>query len=168
MAVILISKIFGSALGIFALILSRGRTDGMDWIGFGLLGILPIWFEIATTAWTGIEPARETRKAWRWMDAVVDGLVFVWVPTGLFLREHPESFGVSLFVFAAAGTFRLVRFVGKGLGPTGTFSGLPVTYTGYVWLLVAWGWPHIQWISLIWFALGIAMVYPGIRMRPSR
>lgn len=101
-----------------------------------LIGVLPIWSEVLASFLLKYEPARENNKSLLLVDAIVDGLVFVIVPVGWFwFMLKPD--GVLLFpllCFLGAGMYRLIRFFKSGLSGKGYFQGLPVTYTGYIWL----------------------------------
>jgi hypothetical protein len=126
---ILVSKLFGSLAGFF---FYRAWGESL-WVGAAGLGILPIWLELLTTWATGVEPSLEPRKLWRYADAVVDILVFAVIPAFWVGVQFP-SLGFDLCVFTFAGVYRVVHFLRKGLVGGLYFEGLPITYTGYLWL----------------------------------
>lgn len=104
-----------------------------------LIGILPIWSEVLASRITNIEPAQEKNKKWLWVDALIDAWVFLFVPSGWFFWVANENTPLrisALFIFVMSGLWRLYHFVKKGLSLDGYFRGLPVTYTGYLWLLL--------------------------------
>ncbi len=104
-----------------------------------LIGIAPIWSEVLISQLTNIEPAREKRQALLITDALVDIISFILVPMiWYFNLNKPSSYlvQVSLTLFLLSGIFRILRFLRNGLDDRGYFSGLPVTYTGYTWILI--------------------------------
>lgn len=102
-----------------------------------VLGITPIWLEVAATWATGTEPSLETRSAWRYTDALIDALSFVLIPA-IWLGGRYPVLGPSAVLFAFCGLYRLARFLKRGLVDNQYFIGLPVTYTGYAWLPCAY------------------------------
>jgi len=166
MVAILICKLASSAIGV---LLAVHSASPPMWVA-AVLGILPIWFEVAASRALDIEPGFESRKVFRALDALVDAVVFVLVPAFWYLtvtaRDWPVWTAVLGFVFC--GIFRLIRFALQGLSADGQFEGLPVTYTGYLWPLIV----ALERIS-IWLPIPMillasaAMVSHRIRISPS-
>jgi hypothetical protein len=162
-------KLLGSLLGwIAALLWPQARA-----LQAGILGIAPIWLEVAASRLSGVEPGRESRKSWRLLDGAVDAWAFVigpaaWLISTGGLPGWAERLALALFL--AAGLFRLGRFIRTGLAPDGRFEGLPVTYTGYFWIggifLLSGGWNEIFAVSLT--LLAVLMSARNFRVRPSR
>jgi hypothetical protein len=128
----ILAKITGSVIGILSVWLFPAATL----LQGALLGILPIWLEVLASTLKRVEPAREQRQAWKLADLIADACSFVLVPCAWLLMSADGSVmiltGVSLFF--CAGLYRLMRFYKTGL-IGGTFLGLPVTYTGYIWVV---------------------------------
>jgi phosphatidylserine synthase len=97
-----------------------------------------------------------------------DAVSFVWIPP-LFLWSKGTPFiQLALAGFIAAGSFRLLRFLKHGL-IDGAFVELPVTYTGYFWILgiflIKLDWNSLVGICLLF--LSSAMVSRQLRINPS-
>lgn len=163
----LLAKLLGTSVGLVA---ATGYPHHPVWVA-ALLGIPPIWLEVAATAGTGLEPSLESRPAWRWADALVDAASFVCVPA-LWLGSafpHPLLWcGLALFI--GCGLFRLGRFLRRGLVDGQHFEGLPVTYTGYVWFPCAYALAH-DWVLLPTLALctlAFLMVWTRFKVRRTQ
>ena len=113
-----------------------------------LIGVLPIWFEVLVSFITKIEPSREGRLTIKIIDNVVDGIVFIIIPAVWYSYFHGPNF--ITYIFVSAGIWRLINFVKKGLMGN-YFTGLPVTYTGYVWpvLILLNQFPYHNFILII-------------------
>jgi hypothetical protein len=139
--------------------------------GFAI-GVLPIWSETLASYFTKFEPAREGRKAWLYIDAIVDFGVFIVAPlTWWGMNQTVEGwFYLSGAVFLGAGLFRIVRFLKRGLNQDGYFQGLPVTYTGYIWPLMTLVPSNLQppLSAAILLLFGIAMALPHRFIKASR
>lgn len=113
-----------------------------------LIGVLPIWFEVLASFLTKVEPSQEGRLGIRIIDNIVDGIVFILIPAVWY--SHFQGTIVTTFIFIIAGIWRLVKFVKNGLSKN-YFTGLPVTYTGYVWpaLILLNQFPYHNFILII-------------------
>ncbi|MFM6928631.1 MAG: hypothetical protein ACKOX6_09210 [Bdellovibrio sp.] len=162
MVLCLLGKIISSVFAV--LFISSGKNIDIYLQGF-LIGVLPIWSEVFASFLLKYEPAREGNKSLLLVDAVVDGLVFVIVPVGWFwFTLQPEAILiVPLLVFLGAGMYRLFRFLKRGLAQSGYFQGLPVTYTGYVWLLLI----YLVEVKLFWLALAILLTLSFLMATPK-
>ena len=165
---ILAAKLVGSGVGAAL----WASFDGPSYGVAAAIGILPIWLELAATRLTGREPSLEKRLLWKVLDNGCDAVSFVLLPVAWFAcvtrLGWPAYAGLA--AFAGCGTFRLVRFVRKGLVSDQFFEGLPVTYTGYAWVVLAaidqWGQP---WVALaLLLCLSYAMVSTRIRIRRTQ
>lgn len=138
------------------------------------VGVFPIWVEVVASFFTRVEPAREKNRRLLQADAAADIFCFLLAPLGWYLssrqQQDPFIYAASL-VFLTCGLYRICRFLKKGLSKDGYFSGLPVTYTGYLWPILvllpenAWG------KSLVAISLAIvswAMVSSHISIKASR
>jgi hypothetical protein len=141
-----------------------------------LIGIFPIWSEVLASYLTKIEPARVQNRFLVYLDGVIDLFVFIFIPSFWFWMASGKApivfFGLLLFV--CCGFFRIIRFVTKGLNSEGNFSGLPVTYTGYLWIVLI-GIYQMKLGSLssylflvLLVIVSIAMVTKKIQISPSR
>ncbi len=132
---VLAAKLVGSLIGAALWVC----FDGPSYAAAAAIGILPIWLELAATRLTGCEPSLEKRLLWRAVDNGVDAASLVVLPAAWFAcvtrLGWPAYAGLA--VFAGCGLFRLIRFVRKGLLGDQFFEGLPVTYTGYAWVVLA-------------------------------
>ncbi|MGE5086107.1 MAG: hypothetical protein ACM3MG_07365 [Bacillota bacterium] len=153
MVLCLLGKILSSLLAV--VFISSGGVVGLYLQAF-LIGVLPIWSEVFVSFLLKYEPAREKQKNLLLIDAIVDGLVFVIIPVGwLWFALNPgDIFLFPLLCFLGAGIYRLVRFLKGGLSDRGYFQGLPVTYTGYVWLPLS----YLCAVKLSWLAIVILLV----------
>ncbi|MCB0348944.1 MAG: hypothetical protein KDD37_08905 [Bdellovibrionales bacterium] len=137
-----------------------------------LIGVFPIWAEVIASTITKVEPAREKRKSLLYIDAIIDMLVFILVPAAwCYTVLKPSAYEAThIAIFIIFGASRLVNFVKNGLSKEGTFSGLPVTYTGYIWLVVVLlAELQFHYFSYLIIALaGFAMVFKKIQIHPSR
>ena len=165
---ILAAKLVGSAIGAILWGTFNGPCCGVA----AAIGVLPIWLELAATRLTGCEPSLEKRPLWKAVDNGVDAVSFVLLPVAWFAcvtcLGWPAYGGLA--VFAGCGLYRLIRFVRKGLLSEQFFEGLPVTYTGYAWVVLAaidqWDQP---WIALaLLLTLSYAMVSTRIRIRRTQ
>lgn len=139
MAYSIAAKFLGSLLGIVSFFYFPSLRP---YLQTAILGIAPIWLELLACKLFQVEPGAERRKNWRLMDAAADSFSFLLMPVAVFLAltcldpgTH-WSLPLSAGVFLAAGLFRIARFLREGL-TDGCFLGLPVTYTGYLWPLLA-------------------------------
>ncbi len=104
-----------------------------------LIGVIPIWSEVLMSRLTNIEPAREKRKLLLFIDALADIASFLLAPVIWYFNfDKPSSYlvQIALILFLLTGIFRILIFLRNGLDGNGCFTGLPVTYTGYVWILL--------------------------------
>lgn len=127
------------AASFFGLMMTGLKSDLSVYLQAFLIGILPIWSEVLASRITRVEPSLEKSKKWLIADAVVDALVFLIVPGGWFLwMTHEARFveGAAVLIFVLGGVWRLINFTRTGLNTDGYFRGLPVTYTGYLWILL--------------------------------
>lgn len=141
-----------------------------------LIGIFPIWSEVLASYTTNVEPARVQNKFLIYLDGVMDVFVFILVPSFWFWlvtgKTQIEFFG--LLIFFCCGFFRIIRFITKGLNREGKFSGLPVTYTGYIWIVLIGIYEMniaglSSYLSLVLLVIvSIAMVTKKIQISPSR
>lgn len=138
-----------------------------------LIGVLPIWSEVAASTLTKVEPAREQRQFLLRIDALIDVTVFLLVPAAWFALKVSANFivllGLCFFIFC--GIWRILRFLKTGLDQSGSFQGLPVTYTGYLWpvlcLLPQTTIGDLITVVLL-IALSYAMISSKIRIKASR
>ncbi len=136
------------------------------------IGIFPIWAEVVASYITKIEPARVKQKKLLYIDAATDLFTFILVPCLWYLivlQTHMFDL-VAIMLFVVCGAYRLIRFVKQGLDDDGMFRGLPVTYTGYLWIVVATSVNFMFFYlpSIVIILAGLAMVSRRIRLRPSR
>jgi len=109
------------------------------------------------------------RRAWSrgasevQLEGFADFVCFVWAPLQFVLALHPGPWVWPCgLAFVVAGGFRLARFNVEGLTGTG-YRGLPVTYSGVVFPLVALAlqgvgaWAAAAGYSLTFVAMGLAM-----------
>jgi hypothetical protein len=136
------------------------------------IGILPIWSELVATRLTGCEPSTEDRLLWKIIDNCIDAASFVLLPVAWFASVTRLGWPayIGLAAFAGCGIYRLVRFVRKGLASNQFFEGLPVTYTGYAWVvLAAVDWWNQPWVAFVLLTgLSYAMVSTRIRIRRTQ
>lgn len=134
-----------------------------------LIGILPIWAEVLTSQRLKVEPAYEHRFLVRSIDNLVDLICFILIPPLWFYAKVSIVDTQAIMLFMILGTGRLVYFVKKGLDPDGYFIGLPVTYTGYIWVvLVGVAALNLELlVNGIIILFAILMVSPFIRIKPS-
>ena len=138
------------------------------------IGILPIWFEVIASTLTKVEPARENRRSFLIADALIDISVFLLIPSAWFAWNRPQHplHLVCLGVFVFCGIWRIHRFLKIGLDHTGSFQGLPVTYTGYLWpvlFLISENIPSGQIVSgMLLLATSYAMISSRLRIKASR
>jgi hypothetical protein len=126
-----------------------------------LVGILPIWAEVLASFLQKVEPARATSVWFLKSDALVDGLVFLIFPSMWFFHMYPTVNYFLIFsnmIFIVAGIYRILRFLKTGLTADGSFIGLPVTYTGYQWLLYVWLKSNNLDIVICFLFLALALV----------
>lgn len=136
-----LAKFLISLLGLVIIVLFETLPNYI--IAF-ILGILPIWSEVLTTKITKIEPALTKSKKWLVIDALVDAFSFVLIPSSWFgIHTIKQTISVNqkmqllaLFAFVACGLWRLIQFVRTGLNKDNYFRGVPVTYMGYLWILL--------------------------------
>lgn len=158
-----LAKWLGTSMGIYTLLYSESAPI----VGITTLGIAPIWLEVVASKFTGVEPARETRRIWRLIDFASDLVSFVVAPPlamALMSNLHLHLLlGLSIFFFC--GALRLVRFL--RLSPSeNSFRGLPVTYTGYIWWMIYL--IHHDWPLSTLFILALIsflMIFEKIRIR---
>ena len=151
-------KVSASLSGLLASLVGKGILES-PFLQALWIGIIPIWLEVGMTLSSGVEPSLETRTGWRWADACADLLAFILVPSFWFLEwVSREKSGVELAVIGAGiaafvfcGFYRVIRFVRNGLVDGQFFVGLPVTYTGYLWLV----------LTVLIYTLGRASVFVG-------
>jgi phosphatidylserine synthase len=164
MAAKLFASIIGAALWVW--------VDGPSCVVAATVGVLPIWLESAATRLTGCEPSLEKRLLWKVVDNGIDAMSFVLLPVAWFASVTCLGWPayVGLITFACCGIFRLIRFVRGGLLSEQFFEGLPVTYTGYAWivLVILDRWEQ-TWIALaLLLALSGAMVSTRIHIRRTQ
>jgi hypothetical protein len=164
----LLAKVLGTSVGLVAAMRYPGHPV---WVA-ALLGITPIWLELAATAATGLEPSLEKRPLWKFADAVVDALSFVLVPAAWLAAVFggPGLLPWGLAVFVGCGIYRLQRFVRRGLVDGQHFEGLPVTYTGYAWFVCAFALAH-GWVlpaTVVLCTLGFLMVWTRFQVRRTQ
>lgn len=159
-----LSKWLGTSMGIF-LLRTSPQTPAL---GLAVTGILPIWLEVLASKFTRIEPSRETRSSWKIIDFFSDLCVFVLIPPLIFLWASDSTFELRLAVlcFVGLGLLRLLRFLKCGLRD-GYLVGLPVTYTGYLWLPLFYVAQWNSWIACI-ILLGVSfwMVSERFKIKP--
>ena len=132
----MLAKFFASFLGI---VITRLQLEKSLYLEAFLLGILPIWSEVLASNITKTEPSLEKDRNKLYLDGVLDALVFIIIPSVWYYLSLAESTDekIALIFFIFCGLTRLFQFVRKGLNHDGYFRGLPVTYTGYMWLVLA-------------------------------
>jgi hypothetical protein len=164
----LTAKLVASIVGVALWACFDGPSFGVA----AAIGVLPIWLELAATRLSGYEPSLEKRPLWRVVDNSIDAVSFVLVPVAWFACVTRLGWPayVGLVAFAGCGIFRLIRFVREGLLSDQFFEGLPVTYTGYAWVVLAaldqW---EQTWIALaLLLALSWAMVSTRIHIRRTQ
>lgn len=165
--------ILAKFLATFAAVLFLVRYDLNHYLQAFLIGVLPIWSEVLASRLTRVEPARETRSSLLFADALADSTSFLIAPAIWFLNltaQHAPFVLAALVLFVGAGLFRIYRFLRQGLDANGYFTGLPVTYTGYVWIILigAGSWDLNTLPALVLALLSWAMVSKRIRIRASR
>jgi hypothetical protein len=157
-----LAKLSGAAL---AWVLYVRGVDSL--ICLAVVGVAPIWLEVAVSLLTGIEASLEKRPIWLIADNLVDAVVFLISPVAFpsELIAAVNEFVPLLFVFC--GLFRLVRFVRQGLVDGLYFEGLPVTYTGYAWPAIAGIIlsPLLYWAPLLLLPLCWAMLSKRVRIK---
>jgi len=156
----ILSKLVSSLVAVFVV----WRWPGLPLLHAACLGILPVWAEVVASLVTKTEPGREGRFGVRLIDNLVDGYVFILVPSLWWAYFHPAAWGLLLFV--PAGVFRLQRFVRRGLSAAGMFEGLPVTYTGYLWVVLQLV-DHYWFTQIAFSVMGLLMVSFWIKVKPS-
>jgi hypothetical protein len=160
------AKIFASIIGLLSI-----YFHSSPYIQAASIGVLPIWFEVFSCYFLKIEPARETNAKILLIDAIVDAWCFLILPP-LWLI-HAFSFTVAeyltLILFTIAGLYRLHRFLKTGL-KNGQFEGLPVTYTGYFWIIAVFLLIHDYNSVVIFLLIGLsfAMITKRIKINPSQ
>jgi hypothetical protein len=164
----MVAKLFASIIGAAVWV----WFDGPCYVVAAAIGVLPIWLELAATRLTGCEPSLEKRPLWKVVDNGIDAISFVVLPVAWFASVTRLGWPayLGLVTFTCCGFFRLIRFVRKGLISDRFFEGLPVTYTGYSWVVLAvldrW---QQSWIALVLLlALSGAMVSTRIRIRRTQ
>ena len=128
MVFVLAAKILGTVGGLALLVTGAGDLP----TAFGI-GVLPLWLELLAAWITRCDPSLETRPPWRYADAAVDTVCFVLIPSFWLGLQYPVL-GFDLLVFASSGLYRILRFLRYGLVAGRYFEGLPVSYTGYLWM----------------------------------
>src|SRR5512135_3517745 len=91
-----------------------------------VVGVLPIWGEVAASFLLKVEPARERSRKWLLSDAIADALAFLVVPSlwfWLVASQHSWYLAATLLFFVAAGIWRIIRFLRFGLDASGYFQG---------------------------------------------
>ncbi len=136
-----------------------------------VIGILPIWLEVLASTLLRYEPSREKNPLWLRLDAVIDTVTFVVVPTIWFCSvSEPRGLFLGLVVFVTSGCARILRFLENGLSSEGAFTGLPVTYTGYLWsIFVFFEDQNFTVLTLAFlFTASWAMLSKNIKIKASR
>lgn len=177
---IIFVKVSASLSGLLASLMGEGALESR-FLQALWIGILPIWLEVGITLSTGVEPSLETRPAWKRADACADLIAFVLVPSFWFLgwviREKSAfelvAIGAGVAAFVFCGFYRVIRFVRNGLVDGQFFVGLPVTYTGYLWLVLTVliytvGRASVFVASAALLAVAYAMVTNRIRIRRTQ
>jgi hypothetical protein len=135
-----------------------------------LVGICPIWFEVIASYVTKVEPAKEKRRKWVVADAIADATAFIILPALWYFPFTESASKLALVFFISSGIARITRFVMEGLNPAGSFEGLPVTYTGYLWcvLVLISNIESNYGPAILLVIISVAMVTKQIQIRPSR
>lgn len=173
MIICIFSKFTASLLAIFYVIDYPVKYPASSiWIQAFLIGIFPIWIEVLASSITRTEPARTRNKFLLYLDGVIDLFVFIVIPAIWFWSStvKTEILFLVLVMFIGCGFFRIIRFMVKGLNSEGKFSGLPVTYTGYVWIIMM-GLDHLKlsYLSFVFLIIvSLAMITKKIQISPSR
>lgn len=167
MIVCMLAKILPSLTGIWLAARFHGERPLLEAF---VIGVLPIWLEVSATLLTKVEPSRVQSRPLLRADAIVDASTFLFVPVIWYWRLDPTPgvfTSIALCAFLISGLWRIGRFLKTGLTAQGEFVGLPVTYTGYVWPVLAvlneGGWRNASAIFLL--PLAWAMVSKRIRIR---
>lgn len=127
------AKLLVSIVGTFLSLTYFKNTAFMSSL---LIGVFPIWAEVIASYITKVEPSKERRLKIKISDNVVDGIVFILIPAIWYFKTQGQNFIIIfILIFIIAGIWRLIKFVKTGLIEN-YFTGLPVTYTGYVWPLL--------------------------------
>ena len=102
----------------------------------GLSLILAVWAD-AVLGWIARRHGWEKTFTHCQLEGFVDFICFIWAPVEFVLAQNESRlplYAIPLFILA--GCFRLARFNVEGL-VAGKYRGLPVTYNGYLFPLVA-------------------------------
>jgi hypothetical protein len=127
----MLGKILATNLGLF---LWLGQRTSSTLIQAFFIGILPIWVEVAISLILKVEPSQEKRKSILFLDAAIDAFSFLLVPAFWFYTQNYQVWPIAIFVLS--GLWRLQNFLRLGLVSNQYFIGVPVTYMGYLWILV--------------------------------
>lgn len=137
------------------------------------IAILPIWAEVAVCWITKVEPAREKSRVKLRIDAAIDATCFLALPCLWFLHWSltPSVYLVAaLAIFFFAGIYRLLQFLKNGLNSDGKFSGLPLTYTGYMWIVLVFIENNLilPLDIILLLSLAFLMLYSKLKIPASR
>jgi len=124
-------KILATFLGIF---LWQKNIVSALWPQAFFIGILPIWLEVLCSTLLKVEPSQEKNRLILYLDAVVDSISFLFIPCWWFFMNGGDL--IPLLVFIVSGIWRLQNFLRKGLVNGKYFVGVPVTYMGYLWMIL--------------------------------
>lgn len=129
----------GAAISLRALpgALAAGFALDRQQVAAGICLVLAVWADVVVGFLAG-------RMGWRkgesqvQMEGLVDFLCFVTAPLVFCLTLHRSPLvQLSSLLFLLCGAYRIARFNLEGLNEKGGYTGLPVTYNGYWFPLVA-------------------------------
>jgi CDP-diacylglycerol--serine O-phosphatidyltransferase len=117
----------------------------------GICLVLAVWSDIAVGFLAGRMGWHKTVSHIQ-VEGLVDFLCFVVAPLVFcFTLNSSSVVALSSLLFLLCGAYRIARFNVEGLNEKGGYTGLPVTYNGYWFPLIALlEWYHTLAPNLVW------------------
>jgi len=131
--------------------LAAGLSLDRQHVAAGVCLVLAVWADVAV-GYLGKRLGWQKRNSQIQLEGLVDFLCFVIAPL-IFCVTLSSSLVVALtaLLFLLCGAYRIARFNVEGLNEKGGYSGLPVTYNGYWFPLIALlEWYHPLTPSVVW------------------